>query len=87
MPFFNKTSNSYECYPILEQGSCETKYWFVLDQKASNRAVCAKQTCACANPEYDHDSEEDSCFLQYDDYGEIVYNRVMFKGKFSLIEV
>jgi len=23
MPFFNKTTNSYECYPILEQGPCE----------------------------------------------------------------
>jgi len=57
-----------------------------LDQKASHRAVCAKQTCACENPEYDDDYKDDSCFLQYDDYNEIVYNRVMFNGKSSLIE-
>ena len=88
MPFFNKTSNSYECYPILEQGPCEPKYWFVLDIKNANKALCAKQTCACENPEYDDDSGEDSCFLQYDDYDEntVVYNSVMFNGKCSLIE-
>ena len=55
MPFFNKTKNSYECHPILEQGPCEPKFWFVLDQKASHKAVCGKQTCACEKPEYGYD--------------------------------
>lgn len=87
MPFFNKTTNSYECYPILELGPCEPQYWFVLDQENPTKAVCAKQTCACENPEYTYDSGED-CELQYDDYDEnrIVYNSVMFNGKCSEIE-
>ena len=32
MPYFNKSLNSFQCYPILEQGPCEPKFWFVLDK-------------------------------------------------------
>jgi hypothetical protein len=35
MPYYNKTSESYDCYSIMSVGPCKPGKWFVLNQKRS----------------------------------------------------
>ena len=46
MPYFNKTSESYDCYSIISVGPCKPGEWFVLDKNKPEQAICVEQKCA-----------------------------------------
>lgn len=60
MPYFNKSTNSYDCFPTLNVGPCKLKEWFVLNKDDPKHAICVEQKCACGpKPEYSYDYEDE----------------------------
>ena len=53
MPYFNKSTKLYDCFPILDIGPCQAKEWFVLDKDNPKQAKCVEQKCACG-PDSDY---------------------------------
>ena len=89
MPYFNKTLNKYECYPILTLGPCGTEEWFVLNQTQPNHAICVKQPCPCGPDQeysyYDYyedskSGDEENCKMT-DTNGLVFYNAINFGEK------
>ena len=82
MPYFNKSLNTFQCYPILEKGPCEPNYWFVLDAETPHEAHCVEQPCACEESDNLFDlgndtnsNGEPACIFDYD-----YSDKVMFDG-------
>jgi len=57
MPYFNKSTNTYDCFPTLDVGPCKPKEWFVLNKDNPKYATCEEQKCACG-PDYEYDYYE-----------------------------
>ena len=57
MPYFNISTNAYDCFPILDVGPCKSKEWFVLNKDNPRYAKCVEQKCACGPvSDYSYDS-------------------------------
>ena len=86
MPYFNKSTKLYDCFPILDIGPCQAKEWFVLDKNNPKQAKCVEQKCACGpvsdyNYEYDGQSDdyfESKCKADIEEKG---YLFIDFNGK------
>ena len=66
MPYFNESSNTYDCFPVLDVGPCKPKEWFVLDKDNPQKAICKEQKCACgpvSEYSYDYENESDDSHL------------------------
>ena len=55
MPYFNKSTNTYDCYPTLDVGPCKPGEWFVLQKDNPKYAECVEQKCACGPIIEDYD--------------------------------
>ena len=83
MPYFNESTNSYDCFPTLDVGPCKPKEWFVLDKNNPRYAKCVEQKCACGpvlEDSYDYKDGEDESECQ-DNIKEQGYNYVDFDGE------
>ena len=85
MPYLNKSTNSYDCYPTLEVGPCKPKEWFVLIKENPNYAKCVENKCGCgpvSDYTYEYGNEEDEsesqCINKIQEEG-FIY--VEFEGK------
>jgi hypothetical protein len=97
MPYYNKTTESYDCYSIMSVGPCKPGEWFVLDKTKPEQAICVEQSCACMPiSEYDYSTYEqidiqpelnsDNCELNYDDNNLVYYSHVEYEGECYEIE-
>ena len=79
MPYFNESTNVYDCYPIYDFGPCKPKQWFVLNKDDPEHAKCVENECACGPVDeyYDYENEEE-CINNIQEQGHIY---VDFKGK------
>lgn len=90
MPYYNETSETYDCYPIMSVGPCTPGEWFVLNENNPKRAICVEQPCAC-QPVVDYSStdyseiqpelDSDDCEFRYDDDNLVYYTHVEYEGK------
>ena len=83
MPYFNESSNSYDCFPTLDVGPCKPKEWFVLDKNNPRYAICVEQKCACGpvlEDSYDYGDGEEESECQ-DNINEQGYNYIDFYGE------
>ena len=95
MPYFNKTSESYDCYSIMSVGPCKPGEWFVLDKNKPEQAICVEQKCAC-QPMIDYSSydyseiqpelDSDDCEFNYDEDNLVYYTHVEYEGNCQEIQ-
>ena len=97
MPYYNKTSESYDCYSIMSVGPCKPGEWFVLNKNKPEQAICVEQKCACMPvSEYDYSTEDyidiqpeldsDKCELNLDENNLVYYSHVEYEGECYEIE-
>ena len=89
MPYYNETSETYDCYPIMSVGPCTGGEWFVLNENNPERAICVDQQCAC-QPVIDYSSydyseiqpelDSDDCEFNYDEDNLVYYTHVEYEG-------
>lgn len=90
MPYYNETSETYDCYPIMSVGPCTPGEWFVLNENNPKRAICVEQSCACKSvvdysstdySEIQPELDSDDCEFNYDDDNLVYYTHVEYEGK------
>ena len=97
MPYYNETSETYDCYPIMSVGPCSPGEWFVLDKNKPEQAICVEQKCACMPiSTYDYNTEDyidiqpefgsDKCDLNLDENNLVYYSHVEYEGECYEIE-
>ena len=91
MPYYDETSETYDCYPIMSVGPCTPGEWFVLNENNPKRAICVVQPCACQpviidNSKIQPELDSDDCEFNYDEDDLVYYTHVEYEGNCQEIQ-